>query len=138
MAGAQRRKGIDFERLVARLLREAGFDARTARQAAPLADHQGLDIICPGLPFCIQAKAGRKVRPARALKEASGVPASTRSVPRREAISPAHVVDDPGIAERTAAPHRRSERPSFSSGRGAPSERDGADCIRELDVRDDR
>jgi len=71
MSASQRRKGHDFERLVASLIREAGFDARTTRQAAPMEDARGRDIICPGLPFAIQCKAGRTVRPALALREAT-------------------------------------------------------------------
>ena len=64
-----RRKGHDFERYVARMLRQIDPSARTARQVAPLEDCQGRDIVTR-LPISIQCKSGMRVNALAAFQEA--------------------------------------------------------------------
>ena len=64
-----RRKGHDFERYVARMLRQIDPSARTARQVAPLEDSRGRDVITR-LPVCVQCKSGVRVNALAAFQEA--------------------------------------------------------------------
>ena len=64
-----RRKGHDFERYVARMLRQIDPSTRTARQVAPLDDCRGRDIVTR-LPISIQCKAGVRVNALEAFEQA--------------------------------------------------------------------
>jgi Holliday junction resolvase len=72
MGGRQsRRKGHDEERLVARELRELGFEATTSRNSDRRRDAQGIDITAHApLPLAVQVKKNARPRVLKALEEA--------------------------------------------------------------------
>jgi len=59
MSKNNRRKGHAYERELAKLFRELGYEhTKTSREASRLYDNSGFDLW--GLPFLIQAKSGYK------------------------------------------------------------------------------
>ena len=58
-----RRKGIDFEQLICRVLRDRGYTAKSSREMSRYMDNvQKVDILT-NAPFNIQCKRTEKLRP---------------------------------------------------------------------------
>jgi hypothetical protein len=59
MSKNNRRKGHQYERELAKMFREVGYDkVKTSREASRLYDNSGIDLW--GLPYLVQAKSGYK------------------------------------------------------------------------------
>lgn len=71
MGTMQRRKGANFEREVANLFKEAGFNARRGGFAQAQDAHNEPDVILDDMPgLWIECKRGAKTYPIGALKQA--------------------------------------------------------------------
>lgn len=67
MGASQRRKGHDFERAIARLLRGLGFEARRGQQAHNADD---CDVVVDGSMAWLELKCGKRISIWEAIEQA--------------------------------------------------------------------
>jgi hypothetical protein len=69
-AAWSRRKGVEFERQVRRLLAEVFGEKLVRRGFKPLGAHTAADVVAPGV--WVECKAQRRTNPRAALRQAAG------------------------------------------------------------------